>query len=89
MDVYKWVIRSNRTPLCQRCICHHDTDTNANIDIENLNDTGKPLSELVKERSRRGKPLKKFTVKEYENGEIAKVTKEGGYVYVKEKGGLK
>src|SRR6266540_7524401 len=75
-DVFKWVILSNRIPLCQRCLCEH-TVNDTGTDIENLNDTGKSLAELVNERSRKGKPLREFTVEAYEKGEITKVTKEG------------
>jgi hypothetical protein len=66
--VYKWVGLSTSILPCQRCICDHETE----IETEILNDTGKSLDELVKERRRRGKPLREFIVEAYENGEITK-----------------
>jgi hypothetical protein len=59
-DVYEWVETSSRIPLCQRCICC-DTIKNTSVDIENLNETGRSLDELVKEHQYKGKPLEELT----------------------------
>ena len=58
--------------LCHRCICKEE-DAN----IENLNETGKSLDELIRAQKLKGKSLRKRTVEDYEKGEFAIITEEG------------